>query len=486
MKNWKKWIAAILALLLLFSLSACGKKPKGEGEKELSASEQSDARLPYSREDGINPYTAKSLLNEPIMPLLYQGLYYLDSTYREQPEIADHMSQVGTALTVTLSDNAVFSDGSKIDAGDVVYSFQKAKKSTYYSGLLTTFRSATEESSNAVTFEMTNANRYAVQNLTFPVVKQGTADKGDSIPTGSGQYKYSVSDMGGMLEKNKECKQERTADGKHRRQSGSVNKVYLSNIAETTNLMTNLAIGNINAVFDDLAAGPVQRVQVNYCQQPMNNIVILKFGSNETLQNAKLRQDISVLLDRSSLISIGLNGYGKAADLPFQPRWYATKGIRTAKPGKDRAKLELQKAFKGKTLSILTDADNPFKQEIASELQDELQTMGIRTTISAQNYSSYTSAANGTGYDLILAEYKLNDGMDLSAVMPDKASQKVYANVINGKVSLKKFAAWYQKHMPFITIGYRGGMLAYSKDLKEKPNPLPGDPYADVSKWQVQ
>ena len=31
MKNWKKWIAAILALLLLFSLSACGKKPKGEG-----------------------------------------------------------------------------------------------------------------------------------------------------------------------------------------------------------------------------------------------------------------------------------------------------------------------------------------------------------------------------------------------------------------------------------------------------------------------
>ena len=127
MKNWKKWIAAILALLLLFSLSACGKKPKGEGEKELSASEQSDVRLPYSREDGINPYAAKSLLNEPIMPLLYQGLYYLDSTYREQPEIADHMSQVGTALTVTLSDNAVFSDGSKIDAGDIVYSFQNPR-----------------------------------------------------------------------------------------------------------------------------------------------------------------------------------------------------------------------------------------------------------------------------------------------------------------------------------------------------------------------
>lgn len=484
MKYAKSGIAVLMALILLLSLAGCGSK-NNKGEKTESVSAASDVRLPYSREDGVNPFTAQSLLNQPIMPLLYEGLYYVDASYKAQPEIASSSSYSAGELTVTLDGSHKFSDGTYISPSDVVYSFQKAKKSVYYGSALNMFSSARSSVGNSVIFKVASFSKYLTSDLVFPVVKMGSAEK-SSTPVGSGQYKYRVSNMGGLLEKNSECKTIRTAEEKgNKKHRGSINKIYLSNIADTATLMDSLAIGNFNAVYDDLAAGPPERVKVNYGQMPMNDIIMVKLRTSGDLANAKLRQDISTLLDRDSLVNTGLSGYGIPAALPFNPQWYETKDFKVNKYNKDTAKSQLQKAFKGKTLSILTDGDNPLKVELATELQNQLLDMGIRTTIASPGYESYASAAGGDGYDFIIAEYKIPNDMNLSAAMPDKANLKLYQQVLTGQISLAKYAAWYQKKMPFLTLAYRNGLLAYSKDLANKPVPLPGNPYADAYQWEV-
>lgn len=484
MKYAKSGIAVIMALILLLSLAGCGGKDS-KGKTTQSVSSSSDVRLPYSREDGVNPFTAQSLLNQPIMPLLYEGLYYVDSTYKAQPEIATDASYNNGELTVSLDASHKFSDGTIISPMDVVYSFQKAKKSVYYGSALSMFSSAQASTGNSVTFKVASFSRYLTADLTFPVVESGTAEK-SRTPVGSGQYKYRNSDMGGLLEKNPECKTIRSASEKgNQRHRGSINTIYLSNISDTTTLMDSLAIGNFNAAFDDLAAGPPERVKVNYGQMPMNDIIVVKLRTSGDLANARLRQDISALLDRSSLVETGLSGYGIPATLPYNPQWYAAKGIKVHKINTDTAELQVQKAFKGKTLSILTDGDNPLKVELAQELQNQLLDMGIKTTIASPGFDSYASAAAGDGYDFIIAEYKLPNDMNLMAAMPDKANQKLYAKVLTGQISLEKYAEWYQKKMPFLTLAYRNGLLAYSKDLANKPVPLPGNPYADAYQWKV-
>ncbi len=485
-KTVQRVIALAMTLVLLFSLAACGSDDAASsGKTEKTASETSDVKLPYAREDGINPYTAQSLLNQPIMPLLYESLYYMDANYQPRTELASSATQSGSTITVTLRSDKVFRDGSSVSASDVAYSFGLAKKSTYYATALTLFKSATAVGSNTVEFKLNKANKNAEADLTFPVVKAGSASKG-STPIGSGQYVYQASDSGGLLVRNDKCKTIRSQDGVGEKNKSSVNKIYLQNIADTGTLMKNLAIGNINAVYDDLAFGPTERVRAQYGQMPMNNIVILKVNrSNELLANPTVRQCISKLLDRDSLVNTGLEGYGVKTSLPYNPRYYATKDIRTKTPGKDAASNYIRKAFKGKTISILTDADNLFKTELATELQKQLRAMGISSNIASLHYEAYVSAANGGGYDITIAEYKLDNSMDLSVLMPDEDTLKVYSGVLLGTTSYESFLNWYQKNMPFITIAYRNGLLAYANDLKTAPNPLPDSPYADAYDWDV-
>lgn len=45
-------------------------------------------KLPYSKGDKLNPFTATSMLNQQLMPLIYDGLFALDKNYNPQPLLA--------------------------------------------------------------------------------------------------------------------------------------------------------------------------------------------------------------------------------------------------------------------------------------------------------------------------------------------------------------------------------------------------------------
>ena len=169
MKHLRQWTALLLALVLLFTLTACSGKKSGKTEKTEASS--SDVRLPYSREDGVNPFTAVSLMNQPVMPLLYEGLFYMNSSYEPVPEIAETATFGGGNLVVRLRSGARFSDGSQITPTDVIYSFTRAKKSTYYGTALTMFTSASTTELGSVAFRLAYASKYAAADLTFPIVK---------------------------------------------------------------------------------------------------------------------------------------------------------------------------------------------------------------------------------------------------------------------------------------------------------------------------
>ena len=43
----------------------------------------------------------------------------------------------------------------------------------------------------------------------------------------------------------------------------------------------------------------------------------------------------------------------------------------------------------------------------------------------------------------------------------------------------------FYKQMPFLTIGFRTGVLAYSKNLETEVKPIPGNPYGNVFEWKM-
>lgn len=76
--------AAILVLTVALSLvfSGCSNKKDGGDETTTMPPEAVEAvqtlKLPYSKGDKLNPFTATSMLNQQLMPLIYDGLFALD------------------------------------------------------------------------------------------------------------------------------------------------------------------------------------------------------------------------------------------------------------------------------------------------------------------------------------------------------------------------------------------------------------------------
>ena len=174
----KKIIRAAAAILVLtvalsFAFSGCSNKKDGGDETTTMPPEAVEAvqtlKLPYSKGDKLNPFTATSMLNQQLMPLIYDGLFALDKNYNPQPLLASNYSRSGRTLTVSLA-SAKFSDGSSVSASDVVASFESAKKSPAYKTQLANFSSA-KVSGNSVVFSLADDDPYAINCLTFAVTK---------------------------------------------------------------------------------------------------------------------------------------------------------------------------------------------------------------------------------------------------------------------------------------------------------------------------
>jgi len=164
-KVFRRVTAIIMLICIVASFTSCSKNPSGgkddKGKNTGSSSTEGQICIPYSREDGMNPFTAKSLLNSSIMPLLYSGLFSLNEKYEAEDALGKDAVVSGTEVTVTMDSGARFSDGSTVTADDVVYSFNLSKNSVYYSTMLLTVESVVAAARNKVVFKMAVADKYS-------------------------------------------------------------------------------------------------------------------------------------------------------------------------------------------------------------------------------------------------------------------------------------------------------------------------------------
>ena len=89
----------VLTLALSFAFGGCSNKKDGGDETTTMPPEAVEAvqtlKLPYSKGDKLNPFTATSMLNQQLMSLIYDGLFALDKNYNPQPLLASNYSRSG-------------------------------------------------------------------------------------------------------------------------------------------------------------------------------------------------------------------------------------------------------------------------------------------------------------------------------------------------------------------------------------------------------
>ena len=187
----RKWLALLLALALLAGCGSAGSDvpsedtPRDTGDiisDAVEATQNSQVTsfgLAYQAQYGLNPYQCTDLANRTIFSLLYDGLFAVTSTFSVEPVLCDHytVSDDLMTYTVTLLENACFTDGTPVSAADVVASYNAARGSAVYGSRLLYVFSVTAVDQRTVQFQLGNALRESAAAVGYPHCRGGLGER---------------------------------------------------------------------------------------------------------------------------------------------------------------------------------------------------------------------------------------------------------------------------------------------------------------------
>ncbi|MBQ4153087.1 MAG: hypothetical protein IJD11_01910 [Oscillospiraceae bacterium] len=456
-------------------------------------------RLPYDAEDSLNPFTVKTLANSSLIPVLYDSLIRFDQSFQAQPVIASSVTGAGTEYTAVLRDGLVFSDGSKLSAEDVVYSYERAKASARYQAQLSNVASVKAEK-NTVIFRLKKADPLFINLLDFAIVKKNTAK--DKLPIGSGRY----------LAKIESNKSKLVYNTKHYRKATPTQaEIPLVSMPDNEAILSGIKTGSLSATFSDLSKGEPSTAGALSAPVDLNNLVYLGFHSGrDFVKEPAFRQAIAAVIDRDALFYKGFGGRGKQATLPIHPLVAASqelskelelkRDVKTANRLLDEAGYTQKDAsgfrLKNKkpiTLNILVNADNPFKKLSGGILKEMLAELGIQSNVTEKPFKEYQAAVNAGKYDLYIGEMKLLNNMSLSpllensAILGGKRSEglmNAYNAYLDGTGSYSDFITAFNQELPFVPLLFRSGLLIYNRNIKTDITVSVTDVYYNLEAWK--
>ena len=498
-KSFKKLIAVLLAVLIPATVCACrGEEdvPTQEAEPENTV----ELSVPYEPADGLNPFTITTETNSRLVSLMCRGLYYLDTAYTPQPDLAADSYLSGLSLEVVLGAEK-FSDGRFITAADVVYSFERAKNSPLYSGRLSGIDGCTEKNSSSVVFSLSVKNVNITASLTFPIVENGTADEESSRPVSCGYYRYSA----GHLSVNPHCESVLPA--------GRINLVDVTGEESQTALVDS---GKLDFSFADMSGG--ESVQ---CASPsvsvyLNNLIYVGLNFNgPNMGSTSIRRAVALALDRRAIVETALQGAGRPASVPFNTSWSEFAALGAAGQGSDVTDrvtaVKLLSEFgigertgEGETdvkklkLTLIYPETNSVMFGIARLISDQLALVNADVTLTAVPSAQYIQTINDGGYDMYIGEINLPDNMDASALLSPYGAaaagisysslscDEYYTDYLQGDITLSEFTDCFMSEQPFIPIAFRNGKFFFSQRVSGVGSVTKSALYRNLPEWKTE
>lgn len=493
----KKIFSVLLcAVITAFVFTGCSKKtPESTTNAPLVTqsttklvTDTTSFKLSYSKSDSLNPFKSETLNNQVLQNLVFDSLFVIDESYNAQPQIAGSYSYKDkTALIVTIPSGIFFSDGKRLTASSVVYSFNEAKASPRWKNSLKSIASASVESETAVRFNLSYPNPYAHNLLTFAIASSKKDKNG--YPIGSGRYIFSEGGGEVFLKVNK----------KHPDFNPHITKVNLINITAAESIDNAINIGNISYAFRDMSSGAKTKITSSKKPVSTNNLVFL--GINEITgitKNEYIRKAIMLAVDRETLIKSAYGGYGKAALSVFNPAsslgkqtsvFSSTADISAAK----QAIAQSGYSEKNLTIDILINSDES-KFACAKLIKQQLEAAGFKVTINKENSKAYLNKVSNRSFDLYIGETKLSDDMNLKVFFSKKGAASsginlkgktaaAYNSYLQGNNEIGKFILEFSDEIPFIPLLYRQGMICYSKSMHGDMQGYANNYFSNIEDW---
>ena len=122
----KKFLALLLAVLMAFSMAACGGNAANNTDDSGSTGKDSVVIAIGSEPETLDPTQGWGHGNSPIVQSTLVK-YTADLTFENDLATGYELSSDGLVWTFTIRDDAKFTDGEKVTAEDVAFTLETAK-----------------------------------------------------------------------------------------------------------------------------------------------------------------------------------------------------------------------------------------------------------------------------------------------------------------------------------------------------------------------
>ena len=448
--------------------------------------------LPYLEEESLNPYFCPDGIAQTVTALQYESLFALDRNMTPQGVLCESWQYDSATLTYyfVLRKNVTFWDGTVLTAEDVRSSWDYAARSTRYSGR---FRDVREtfimpDGTLRVTLKRANANFPAL--LDVPIVRSGT--ESSALPTGTGPY-WRVE----------------TAEGDYLTANSTWWKSAVLPFAQ---------IPLVPVKSEEMAAQLFSSYDISFMLfDPTLSYAFSQSGAvtTETIPNTTmqwicfradmpyaLRQAMDAAIDRKTIVSGYLSGYGSAAHYPISAAspLYPTTAVADSYLSVYRDKIAAMRYRNliPDTLTFLVNAENSYKVRIVEYLCEYLSTENLTLTPLVLPWEEYVQALTDGAYHLCYAQTRLTadwdcgellrvDGaLNYGAAHAPASEHALSVFLAEGSIdSANAFAAAFASELPFLPICFGAyATISYAGSV-EGQSPALSNPFYGIENWSV-
>ncbi len=497
---------ALLLLFLLATLTGCwdseleeeepilGNVSDTEQEEEPPAEEPTGLNsftLPYFSKKTLDPISCEVGTQQALASLLYEGLFVLDESFSPKNVLCKSYTydSASATYTFTLSETAVFSDGTPVGPQDVLATFQRAALSERYSARFSGVTSM-DISGNKLVVTLSTNNTFFPALLDIPIVKAGTETQ--RIPVGSGPYVVSDDGNGEALIPNEKWWQEKPLP---------VEKIPLSPNSDAETLVYQFNSRQIQCLTTDLtgSAPLVVSGNVSFRDYPTSTMLYVGFNTaSSRFSDAALRRAVSLGFNRKTIVSAYLSDHALPASYPISPTCerypkakesYSHDEFTTAMESLDLGSFR-------PTVTLLVHAGNSVNEKVAAYIATALEDYFYVKVLSLP-WEDYLARLQSGNFDLYLAQTRITADWNTAPLLATSGRLNYgrYSNATleqffvgmqaGSDAAASQFYKTFAQEIPIAPLCFKQETVIVPSSHVSNVSPSPSSPFYGFENWNI-
>lgn len=376
----------------------------------------------------LNPILANDSASSEISDWLFNGLFKYDKDGNPTADLAkSYEFKTPTDLIIKLREDVLWHDNAKFTSKDVIFTYEKIIDPKVFNSIKSNFQQIKSvRALDDYTIEVIYSQAYfkaletwMVGILPYHILKDEEnlmTSAFNKNPIGTGSYKLKEFKTAQDIEL---IANENYFDGKPK-----IDKILYKFLPDPNTSFLylkqkNLDIGGLTPIQIDRQIDDNFKNNYTIIQKPSFAYTYLGFNLNdEKFKDLRIRQALSLAVNRQELVDILFFGYGEICNGPFLPNSFAfndsvkpiTQNIEKAKALLKEAGYDENNPF---TFELVTNTGNDIRINTAQILQYQLQKAGVIMKIRVMEWQAFlNTVVHPRNFEAVLLGWSL-------ALMPD-------------------------------------------------------------------